>query len=73
MKEYGREKCHPFPMFFLSVVEDKPLCKHRLQEELFEYTLCLKHEYTWVIKGDYVVLHLECPTLIRVYCNVLQA
>ena len=56
LKEFGRKEYHPVPMFFLSVVKDKPLCKHRLQGELFEYTLCFKHEYTWVIYGDYVVL-----------------
>ena len=42
---------------FSIVVEDKPLCKHRLQKELSEYPLCFKLEYTWVRKGVCVVLH----------------
>jgi hypothetical protein len=37
LKEYGGKEYHPFPMFFLSIVGDKPLCKHRLQKEVFEY------------------------------------
>ena len=34
LKEYGRKEYHPLPKFFQAVLEEKPLCKHRLQKEL---------------------------------------
>jgi hypothetical protein len=37
LERIWREGVSSFPMFFLSVVGDKPLCKHRLQKEVFEY------------------------------------
>ena len=37
VKECGRKEYHPFPIVLLFIVKDKPLCKHRLQKELFEY------------------------------------
>ena len=57
---------------FSIVVEDKPLCKHRLQKELSQYHLCFKHEYTWVIKGDCVVLHSWMHKTRQVLCEHMQ-
>jgi hypothetical protein len=74
LKEYGRKEYHPFPMFFSCLYWKTNLCANIVyRRNYLSTTLCLKHEYTWVIYGDYVVLRLECTRLIRVDCNVLQS